>query len=124
MNATTEIESGPETDRMVADACGITGLHVRVLGVGIHEYRRYTGDGTDEVPFRPSTDWNDAMLAAERFGLFCDWGFCLLLHDGQWLVADVSVFGKIDYDEGYRHESGPLAICRAILAMRAVSPNG
>ena len=63
-----QIDAGPETDRRVAEACGIE-AHIRVIGVALYECQRYILSGTDAIRFAPSHNWNDAMLAAERFGL-------------------------------------------------------
>ena len=92
--------------------------------------------------FRPSTDWNDAMYAAEKFGLFDCWARdCVLrsIHgDGEprlWLVTDKMAYvreiakawgASINAPEEYcwdisEAETGPLAICRAILKLHAES---
>ncbi len=63
------LEAGVEIDRMVAEACEVrldnSGLIIPQLTdckeVQFSPHRR---------SFKPSTDWNDAMEAAEKFGLF------------------------------------------------------
>lgn len=75
------------------------------------------------VPYRkPSTDWADAMFAAEHFGLFDTildgHGYGLLLRrspDG-WQVLHPRFFdGRGDVLT--MADTGPLAICRAILKL-------
>ena len=68
--------------------------------------------------FRPSRDWNSAMFAAERFGLFDEAERSLQLWRVGWVVCR-------ELPEGLRlrdrivgcANNGPLAICRAILLL-------
>lgn len=63
----------------------------------------------------PSTDWNDAMFAAETFGLLKSHRLGISSLDGLW---------ELKYYEHYSGNerraaapTGPLAICRAILKL-------
>lgn len=68
--------------------------------------------GMDTLP-NYSTDWNDAMLAAERVGLFMD---CYITQgpvQPDWCITrkgDVPVFADA--------ETGPLAIARAVVRLK------
>lgn len=62
----TSLPPGPELDRLVAEACGFK-VAIKVTGVGKWECRVEHYDGP---LWAPSTDANDALLAAEKFGLF------------------------------------------------------
>ena len=87
------MQPGPELDRLVAEACGIDPYEAKLKG------------------FMPSTDWNDAMLAAGKAQLFCLMLFLDQDAVGNWAVCDLgSDCKRIAHDK-----SGPLAICRAIL---------
>lgn len=105
------MQAGDETDRRVAAACGIAIFDPDHSGSVLLD---------DGDIFAPSDDWNSAMFAAERFGLFdtekhqhtltfSDFG------DGadRWFCAN--------YDEDSQQPTGaptgPLAICRAILRL-------
>lgn len=71
------LTASPETDLAVAKACGFREPHV-ISGPALPDgacFRMMPDDETKCVPpipkmFRPSTDLNDAFLAAEKFGLF------------------------------------------------------
>lgn len=118
------IEAGPECDRAVAEACGLNAKTGRggVLHVINCEWKM----------FCPSTDLNDAFFAAERVGLF-EWGntddkfsghcgrWVGKENDGVWSVAVVGWSGSIDEIEG-KAPTAALAICRAILILKAESP--
>ena len=142
------LESGPEMDRLVAEACGETVKYGSFASpVCFNEsvswrgyYVPYTADtfetsGVHKLEQPPegfewgrptlafSRDWNEAMFAAERFGLFeitklghvKDLTATLTRHDGLW------EFGLSEMDSGpllkTESTSGPLAICRAILKL-------
>lgn len=119
--------TGPELDKAVADAAGIA-VHVRILGVGEHEYRMGAVVGETDTPFRPSVDWNDAMLAVDKIklltGSFGD-AFAIEWRDGEWTAGPK----HHDYYDGWmwwhgacgNGDTGPLAICRAILHTKATS---
>lgn len=66
--------------------------------------------------FMPSTDWNDAMFAAEKAGLW-DWNVALRCADGTWVVDSIDQWGSLYCDEA-KSESGPLCICQAILKLK------
>lgn len=83
-------------------------------------------------PFHPSTDWNDAMLAAERFGLWNAgysgdgrWGGRFLQppvsDQYQWFVGEWAEHCQETGEWISRAPTGPLAICRAILKLHASS---
>jgi hypothetical protein len=110
MSTETEIKAGPETDLRVAKACGLDGAFND--GDEVFYFRQAEGYpvGNEEaVSFRPSVDWNDAMFAAGLFGLFDN---CRL---NRWFPSWV-VSTEEDKMIG-RDPSGPLAICKAIIAL-------
>lgn len=98
------LPAGPELDRLVAEAIGWDCLEGYPTGE-----MWACKPGFARRVWRPSRDWNAAMLAAEEFGLFTKHGVSLEQHDcdGKWLVIKNN---KIFAESG----SGPLAICRAI----------
>ena len=117
MTATEQIEAGPETDRLVADAVGLVYVEefdsAGPVEVYFHDGRR---------SFRPSLDWSDAMLAAERFGLFHpEKHDAMLMQDfsGRNILWSIQ---QVPRSSGWmavaEAPTGPLAICRAILALR------
>lgn len=69
-----------------------------------------------------SRDWNLAMWAAGKAGLFIDGGN--ILRQGgfrnEWEVGEIN-FGLGFIDELAKHESGPTAICLAILKYKESS---
>ena len=108
-----------ELDRLVALQCGFTLVYDN----------GYDGEFKAEIwpeeprVFRPSSDWNDAMLAAEKV----DWqrkneGDRLEVSyqpNGSWnamiirYADDYTVPSEMQL--GINHKCGPVAICRAIL---------
>jgi len=101
------MQAGPEMDRAVLDAIG--------------EPRH---SGCDESgAFRlvrrrlPSTDWNDAMYAAERINLF---GIHTVLGVGDFGDWTVLSWEGTTMTEISSADTGPLAICRAILKLAKV----
>ena len=141
----SNLQPGQELDRLVAEACGMPSrIASGKCEVG-YNYKR--GDGTVTSAwrdFRPSTDWNDAMLAAEKAGLF---HFTTIQGDQDklWMRPNTQFQAFLTCDCGYwtvkiyryfagyatgilsraaeqqyvstiaEDKSGPLAICRAIL---------
>lgn len=118
----TELQAGPELDRAVAEACGV------MYEYPSHDYSDYdtrvcprcgqlTPIGEDEVcyPFSPSTDWNDAMLAAERTVAIDDYCSIQLsqCERGDGWTCTI----QCDATRAFA-ETGPLAVCRAILSYR------
>lgn len=99
------LEAGRELDRLVALECGFTLVYDN----------GYDGEFKAELwpeeprVFRPSSDWNDAMLAAEKAGLF-DEGFL----EGYWSVKKWDSYDPVAIEIA-SHQSGPVAVCRAIL---------
>lgn len=65
--------------------------------------------------FLPSTDWTDAMSAAERFGLFNNYRV-LRMNRHDWEVMEIGDPLDRIVSNG---PTGPLAICRAILNLHA-----
>lgn len=132
------LQPGPETDRLVAECIGC-GDHWYPPGapqsgptwdIAIKTIPNYSPGKEDwnlfekHPPF--STDMNAAMFAAEKFGLF-DYSQCgmslgkYMTAEGYpaWSVYDAEEF----YMRGegyslYEATTGPLAICRAILALK------
>ena len=120
-----------EIDRQVAEAVGygipskdrpcettLTGLDGNFL---------LTYPEGDSKTFRPSTDWNDAMWAAEKVGLFsslrCLWKD--QAKGNRWFVVWINMDGTVG--QGLESiwaygESGPLAICQAILRLAKPTP--
>lgn len=104
------IEAGPEMDRMVAQACDLDPpfLLFGETSVGVHSQ------------WKPSTDWTDAMHAAERFGLLRDnehhdTRVLGVEADGVWVIFHLD--GPVVSGFICRAPTGPLAICRAILKL-------
>jgi hypothetical protein len=121
------IEAGPECDKAVAEACfGNATIYFD------HDLQQNVclllpGD----VRFSPSTDLNDAFDAAERFGLFdpSRHGFSISQNGrGEGTPRTWWIFDPITW---VKHADGivvddcdtaPLAICKAILILKAESP--
>lgn len=110
--AERQLEAGPELDALVAKAlgwpCQVGRNH---LGKGRVCY--LTGERAKDLPwFYPSTDWSAAMAAAEACSLFDQFRLSHSNQYGLWHIlkgnSDSVAFG----------ETGPLAICRAILALK------
>ena len=133
---------GPEMNLAVAEAAGMqprmgTKCKSRFGGRSSEDYCDVclvdTKPDSAPVPavagvrrFYPSTEWNDAMEAAEKVGLFHPSLGCGKLEqsmgeDGtEWCM---SWFENGKEIEVYA-ESGPVAICKAILASRKGELNG
>lgn len=120
------LQPGPESDRLVAEACG---LKVSVFDKD-EDSEYVVMDSQDNdlfgLAFSPSTDWNHAMFAAERFGLFRRWwqnpepcweGLRFLTQCDRWCVSEWTSETGIGYKVVAGAKSGPLAICRAILKL-------
>lgn len=110
-----EIEAGSETDKRVAEACGL-----EIVPMPSHFSFAHDTCWVDEHPrvgrdwkFEPSVDWGDAMAAAESYSLFDGWmlGYSRA-HSGWYFQNDEE---EPLHGEWGLAESGPLAICRAIL---------
>lgn len=130
------LTAGQELDRLIFDLCWV-----------IEDY----GGDTDNWPkmeaFRPSTDWNDAMLAAEKAGLFhfttiqgdqdklwmrpnTQFQAFLTRDCGHWTVKIYRYFAGYAtgiLNRALEHQSvstlaedksGPVAVCKAILRMK------
>jgi hypothetical protein len=116
------IEAGPECDKAVAEACQLE------AGIVNGECLRGTDNFPEVVPFRPSTDLNDAFFAAERFE-FASAMTLLDVYVLKRLPSDPPDWAVADIDMMYQSETWiahaattSLAICRAILILKAESP--
>lgn len=103
------MEAGPDMDRAVARIIGPL-----CTAAGVPMQYRFT-DGHDVI-WEPSTDWNDAMFAAERFGLLKN-RYLIQETDGTWAIKEYIHFEGICPIA--RAASGPLSLCRAILNLHA-----
>lgn len=130
------LEAGPDLDRKVAAALGWRQSTWGFREAWTNGLRDADGnwdrtfhfgpeDAGGEFDFLPSVDWNDAMFAAERFGLapsthaLLD---CYVLKRLPIESGPVYAVAEIDMmrqgEEWIAHDrSGPLAICRAILKL-------
>lgn len=109
--------AGPELDRLVAEACGIKHELLRMANA-FGENEGFVAMVGGRM-FSPSTDWNDAMLAADRIGLFDADEYHYLLRNtpNGWQVLSPDFYLKpMTTDVLTCEETGPLAICRAIIA--------
>lgn len=109
----------PEFCQRVAEAAGIY-THLEKCRLGSDKlYCYHYGEPNGNSPcFFPDVDWNDAMFAAEKVG--------------KNLVVNVLPRGHVRVeiypdDDEFRmvvtaHESGPRAICEAILKMKKNAP--
>lgn len=110
------MEAGPECDRLVAEVLGShPDIDTNPPGLTRRQGNGYWSE------FRPSTDWNDAMFEAERFGMWntTPSGGFRHLHKITWRDADYHI-GEQNYDDCETiasAPSGPLSICRAILKL-------
>lgn len=111
------LEAGPELDLAVAKACGI-----EVCQWSFCPQFWFTGSKI----FAPSTDLNDAFLAAEsyrkgkdwpNFRLFEQYHLCRPKYDENWAVCSIDVGGSHDYLDFGLHPTPCLAICAAILKL-------
>lgn len=113
-----DLEPGPETDRLVAEALGVP-----LVSYDMHPPCYWINEGYSTIdrrrPFCPSTDLNDAFWAAERAGLFTFRPLVTLFRNPEepteppWCV----------YDEDSERSLGAavtpaLAICKAILKLK------
>lgn len=116
--------AGPELDRAVADACGVTYVPADPdRPLADLTPRQLAILGNPHV-FSPSTDMRDAMRTAEQFDLFNPLVGIVLGRDGDgstywWVVFD---WHAESVNPGHMRPvaTGPtpeLAICRAIMAL-------
>lgn len=131
------MQAGPEIDRAVAAVCfdvyrltpdvdPLIKTAPCVLDVHKHSLSKQhplwlipSREG-EHRPFAPSEDWNDAMFAAERFGLFNRAGVSLSRGDWYGEIDIERVVWRITQYESTlisHADSGPLAICSAILKL-------
>lgn len=115
-------------DRKVAEACGIryclekNGMPRPPTSL-LSSAGEFLALRLGRTPFRPSTDWNDAMFAAEKAGLFdgepdqCGELFRLSRDWDGWDAERMA--GQCI--NGSSHISGPLAICQCILRFKGKS---
>lgn len=124
-----EVMEWPEIDRLVGIAAGFEECDgdVVIEGIPCGRWQGFIIDGEMRDDWHPTLNWNDAMLAAERFGLWSPptgdrkFGGCYLqppmrTGDG-WCVADWAETGQESGNAVADADSGPLAICRAILRL-------
>ena len=109
----TDLPAGPELDKLVAEAIGlpVAPLYGRMWrGTPDEVYH-----ATEFLPmWAPSSLWRDAMLAAERSGLF-DGRY--LTRNGDWCVLGGYVHG-VGMDCIASAPTGPHAICLAVLKLK------
>lgn len=103
-----------ELAKAVADACGMEVDMVYVGGkLAFCEYP----EGGD---FDPAFNWNQAMLAAEKCGLFVSPWAALQKSEGLWHVFYFD--SSCHMTAIISNASGPRAICEAILAVTKQQP--
>jgi hypothetical protein len=115
------MEPGYELDKAVAEACGIA-HYVACKGIEMHASEVYRkAESGFCVRFVPSTDCNDAMLAAEKYGLFTTHGCVIGTYDnGDYRVVDEPEALCMDFTGNFgRHASFPACLSLAILALKA-----
>lgn len=96
-----KLESGVELDRLVAEAIGMETSTAILMPLSTSK-------------FKPSTDWNDAMEAAEKVRLFYPDSFLDFDYACRWRVQELDTCTP-EVQVITEHKSGPVAICRAIL---------
>lgn len=112
--------SGQELDKAVAHAIELTFSAVTTKG----EYDQKTTttifhSETGQM-FRPSSDWNDAMFAAEKAGLFDATSRVtptLRRFNGKWQFQHINQNGSTTQCNKTTDHSGPTTICREILKL-------
>lgn len=105
-----------DIDKKVAEAIGAKRISIKIPSTGEPEQCWQFPDEKKQITFRPSTDWNQAMYAAEKAGLtgvLVDTPsrglpFFLCFPDQ---LKERGLAGSVS-------ESGPLAICNAILSLK------
>lgn len=120
------LDAGPEMDCAVQEVLqSVSGVIHFGLSDGLPRDQERHAVTITVTEFRPSTDWNDAMYAAERFGLF-ETKECLLdCCETVWGVTEKPVFAEwwLSFGDDLRQvataPTGPLAICRALLKLHA-----
>ena len=135
----SQLEAGPVLDALVAQAlwpectvgmcassgCGLPAGQTAESDPDVLAVWKANGERT-WIPLPPfSTDWNAAMAAAEAAGLF-QAGHPLQFREGQWRVCLLMTHpqaGDYCHDSELLGEgdSGQLAICRAILALKGIT---
>ena len=111
------LEAGVRLDFKVAKACGVEFYSSTSIGrrgeIGPPSVV-VLDENKNAKPFRPSSDWNDAMWAAEKARLFYPDGFLDFDHSGEWRVQELDMCTP-EARVITSHKCGPVAICRAIL---------
>jgi len=110
------LKAGFALDLKVAKACGVECYLSSPIGrrgeIGPQSVVALD-ENKSAKPFRPSSDWNDAMCAAEKAGLFRGLKYDLCQDsEGDWWVHEFDDHGN---PLVMMAPTGPLAICRAIL---------
>jgi hypothetical protein len=112
------MEAGPEMDMAVAEACRESATIYFDHDAQENICLRLPGD----VRFRPSTDYNDAMFAAEQFGRgfhMSDYGRSHVANPDRQNKFVVEIVSESGVTYTAFAPTGPLAICRAILKLHA-----
>ena len=132
MSDPSTLPAGPDLDKLVAKAIGLgpfdpSSVDFRAAETAERIVYFSTINKPDEWPeihvWSPSTNWQHAMEAAERFGLFHQNAhYCCLMQrgsDDRWIVTLVAYIAdhRPDGDVVASAETGPLAISRAILRL-------
>lgn len=102
-----------DIDRRVAEAIG----GELWLGFDQHDWN-FDGHKVDVNRWNPSTDWNSAMFAAEKAGLMDGDKRLTLYQRDNTYHADVYHCNGLFVYQTEEAESGTLAICKAILALK------
>lgn len=133
------LQPGVELDRLVAEALGMEYMGFCRRGP-VYQWPEkmhstFAEDYECGVSFRPSIDWNDAMWAAEKAELFAtgpneedSFGFIDLVTDGgpnKWRVCRhrFNEYESLCIAVIATADTGPLAICIAILKAKEVKPD-
>ena len=117
-----------DIDFAVAKACGIPTERIgytscyRVLAADEPRHNNGYGDPDNVKPFRPSTDLNDAFLAAEKVDLFLR--FDLSRTRLRWQIFEFqssTKYGEPRDDLFASGETAACAICAAILKLKGTA---
>lgn len=116
------MEAGPDIDSLVAEAIGLDVWVTDMFSeAGNQCYRKGPKHPVPGKKWSPSTNWNDAMYAAEKVGLFGEpyVAYLIMESSGNWKV-DLSDDAGLIEREFYSH-TGPFAICKAILSLKGLT---
>lgn len=125
----SQIEAGPECDRLVAQALGMQTSATTKDGEpccaalwapwGIDGVMIAIRDGLHE--WHPSTDWNDAMLAAQRFAKTHNLLFSVALDSlgPACLWMDSATMLPMVHSRDELEAPGMMAVCRSLIQVAA-----